>query len=289
MAESGNSFVKKLSFSSSNLAADWKQFKAQLDIYKIAKKFGDMGEEEKIANALLLMGSESVPIYQQFTFDEEVPTKEKTLDNVLTMFANHCEPVKNTIYERVKFNSMRQGELSIHQFITNLLSQADLCDYGVMRDELVRDRIVVGVNDPKLREYLIDVDGLDLASCVQKSKQYISHHDHIRRMEVPTVDENVDSVGQGKARNYKSGSYKGQGAQSSGSAKTCYFCSKEPHKREKCPAKLSTCHACKLKGHWAKSKACKGKQKRSNQNDEVLENEEGTVEDSVEGLYLGDS
>ena len=41
-----------------------------------------------------------------------------------------------------------------------------------------------GVNDEKLREYLIDVDNLTLASCIQKSKQYVSHHEHVKKMEV---------------------------------------------------------------------------------------------------------
>ena len=117
------------------------------------------------------------------------------------MLARHCEPIKNTIYERAKFNSMKQGEMSIHQFITALQSQADLCDYEAMSDELVRDRIVVRVNDLKLQEYLINVDDLTLSSCIQKAKQYTSHQDQMRRVELQSQDEIVDSVGSSKHRN----------------------------------------------------------------------------------------
>ena len=71
MTEVSTNFVSMISFASStNLAADLKLFKPQLNIYMVAKKFDKMGEEEKIANALLLMGSESVPIYEQFVFGE---------------------------------------------------------------------------------------------------------------------------------------------------------------------------------------------------------------------------
>ena len=66
--------------------------------------------------------------------------KQKTLGNVLRMFEEHCEPVKNIICERIKFNSLRQGELSIHQSITALQSQADVCNYGEMRNKLVRGK-----------------------------------------------------------------------------------------------------------------------------------------------------
>jgi len=279
MAEGGEHFVKKMCFSSSeNLAASWKLFKSQLRIYMIAKKFSDMSEEEKIANALLLMGSESVPIYDQFVFNEDVPAERKTLENVLTMFGKHCEPVKNITYERVKFNSMKQGEMSIHQFITTLQSQADVCEYGQMRDELVRDRIVVGVRDMKLREYLIDVENLTLSSCIQKAKQYISHHEQIKKMD-ESVDENLDDV------HHKSKQSNSKTAASSGFVKTCPFCNKQPHHRTKCPARFSICHACKVKGHWAKSRACKGKTTQTpTRNEEVSEQ---TTESGVEGLYLG--
>lgn len=114
-----------------------------------------MGDEEQIANLLLLMRSDSVPIYKQFTFTSG---QTKNLGTVISMFDKHFEPVKNVIFERVKFNSIKQGSLSIHQFITQLQSQADNCDYGTIRDEMIRDRIVVGVCDDKLREYLIDVE-----------------------------------------------------------------------------------------------------------------------------------
>lgn len=113
-----------------------------------------MAEEENIASTLLLMGPESVPICEQFQFDENVEIKEKTLNNI--PFGGHFEPVKNAIYERMKFNRIVQGDLPIHQltYIINLQTQANVCEYGDMKDELVRDRIVVGVKDKRLREYL---------------------------------------------------------------------------------------------------------------------------------------
>jgi len=274
-----------MSFSSGNLAANWKLFRAQLDIYMVAKKFDKMSEDEKIANALVLMGSDCVPIYEQFSFDEGVENKMKTLANVLAMFADHCEPVKNTIYERAKFNSLKQGDMSIHQFITSLQSQADLCEYNTMRDELVRDRIVVGVNDAKLREFLINVDNLTLSSCIQKAKQYTSHQDQMRKVELPSQDDNVDSVGAPRSRNHKT-----QGINKrTGFVKTCAFCNKEPHNRDKCPARFSVCHSCKQKGHWSKARVCRGRQRKetTNQSDEVTQNEY-TEEENVEGLYLGD-
>ena len=312
MADSGaDRFVKKMSFTGGNLAAAWKLFQSQLKIYMVAKKFSELGEEEKIANALVLMGSESVPIYEQFTFSDTVEGQKKTLDNVLKMFEKHCEPVKNVIYERVKFNSMRQGDMTIHQFITAIQSQADVCEYGDMRNDLARDRIVVGVNDQKLREYLIDVEDLTIEKCIQKAKQFVSHHDHARKMEQSTGDnldsteansgkyEELDQVDRQRNRNfgqrnrqpgYRGGKNRGAQSYTSGTniqfrqrnQQNCDFCNKENHIRDRCPARFSICHFCKSKGHWAKSKACFRSKQSVNKAEEV-----DFGSDEVEGLYLG--
>jgi len=63
------------------------------------------------------------------------------------MFDIYFELVKNIIYERVKFNNMYQESKSLHQLITNLHSKVDNCEYGGMCDQLVRNRIVVGVSN----------------------------------------------------------------------------------------------------------------------------------------------
>lgn len=281
MAEGGKDerFVQRLNFSGSNLSAGWKKFKAQLNIYKIAKNFSKMPEEERIANTILLMGSEAVPIYEQFTFDESKEDQKKTLDNMLSMFDQYFEPVKNIIYERVKFNSIVQGDLPIHQFIIKLQSQADVCDYGDKKDELVRDRIVVGVRDKRLREYLIDLEDLDLQKCILKSKQFVSHHEQSDRLGGNTADCNMDMINKQQA--YKSMSHSREENKSKAPAKNlwknCLFCKYGPHNRDSCPAKNALCNFCKMRGHWAKSRACKGK--RASSTNEVT--------DDVEGLFLG--
>jgi len=273
-ASKDDRFVQKLDFSSGNLAVSWKIFKSQFGIYKIYKKFADMGEEEKIANLLVLMGPHSVPIYSQFEFDADVPAQVKSLDNVIKMFDTHFEPVKNVIFERSKFNSMRQGANTIHQFITELQSQADNCDYGTVKNDLIRDRIVVGVNDKKLREYLIDVDDLDLPKCITKAKQYVTHHEHAAKM--VQEDDNMDFVQKRKAKS----------TSKAGSSK-CYYCNKEPHKREVCPARESECHICKEIGHWRKTRACKGKRKKVVTDEVTTEQPETDTSKELADLYLG--
>ena len=50
-----------------------------------------------------------------------------------------------TLYERAKFNRRKQedGE-TVDKFIKDLDRLAEHCEYGILHDELVTDRIVVG-------------------------------------------------------------------------------------------------------------------------------------------------
>lgn len=285
-----DSFLKEIDFSSSNVAAEWKAFKNKFKIYRIAKKFGEMSQEEQIANLLLKMGGDSVDIYDEFQFDDSDDATKKTLDNTLTFFDNHFEPVKNILAERATFNELRQGSLAISQFIVALQKQASYCEYGAIKDELIRDRIIVGVNDKKLKEYLMDIEDLDLSKCILKAKFYTTNRSQASKL--GQTAENLDNI---SSKRWESST---KSKQSSANNRTstggtsgpnrnnpCYNCGKTFHRFNRCPAKEAECHDCHEKGHWAKAKSCK-KPKTTNVG-EVASND--TKPEDIEGLSLDDS
>ena len=59
----------------------------------------------------------------------------------------------NTIYERARFNRRVQNDSEpIDCFVTDLHTLSENCQYGSLRDERIRDRIVVGIRDKALSE-----------------------------------------------------------------------------------------------------------------------------------------
>ena len=59
------------------------------------------------------------------------------------------------IFERAKFNQRIQRENKpVDAFITDLHKLAQNCSYGALHDEMIRDRIVVGLRDKALSEKL---------------------------------------------------------------------------------------------------------------------------------------
>ena len=61
---------------------------------------------------------------------------------------------RNVIYERAKFNLRKQedGE-PVDNFVTSLYSLVQYCNFGD-HDEMIRDRLMVGLRDANLSEKL---------------------------------------------------------------------------------------------------------------------------------------
>lgn len=62
---------------------------------------------------------------------------------------------RNVIYERAKFNMRKQedGE-TIAAFINDLYILVEHCEYAALQEEMIRDRLVIGLCDSKLSERL---------------------------------------------------------------------------------------------------------------------------------------
>ena len=79
----------------------------------------------------------------------------------------------NVIYEWAKFNKRSQevGESAEH-FITDVHKMAEHCNYGDLREEMIRDKIVVGIRDAGLSETLQLNAKLDLATAIAQVRQH---------------------------------------------------------------------------------------------------------------------
>ena len=74
---------------------------------------------------------------------------------ILTALETYGVLRTNTTYERYVFRMTTQEDRTIDVFVTVLRQRAEHCDFGALKDSLIRDQIVVGISDPKLRERLL--------------------------------------------------------------------------------------------------------------------------------------
>ena len=73
--------------------------------------------------------------------------------------------------ERYKFNKRAQGETeSVGQYITELRLLAKNCRFGDLQDELIRDRIICGINSERLQARLLREEALTLEKATSLCK-----------------------------------------------------------------------------------------------------------------------
>ena len=118
------------------------------------------------------MGECEDDILKTLNLDEEKATYEE----VKIAINKYFEVRRNVIVERVKFNKRvdQTGE-SINSFIQDLYRIADGCEYGTLKNELIHDRIIVGVLDDALNsEKLQTKTKLTLEEAVKLSRQSVA-------------------------------------------------------------------------------------------------------------------
>ena len=134
----------------------------------------EKSEETQVNTLIYTMGDEADDILRSFKLEEADGKKYSTVkEKFETFFVKR----RNVIYERARFNMRRQEEgESVAAFINDLYVLVEHCEYGPLQDEMVRDRLVVGLRDSKLSEKLQLDPKLTLDSAITMTRQSESVH-----------------------------------------------------------------------------------------------------------------
>ena len=130
----------------------WTKWKKRFERYRSASGLSEKDEAVQVSALIYAMGDSAEEIFDSFGLSE---TDARKYDQVTERFQEHFVKRHNPIYERARFNqrSQQPGE-SIDSFVTSFHSLAEHCEYGALREQMIRDRLVVGLLDPNLSERL---------------------------------------------------------------------------------------------------------------------------------------
>lgn len=165
----------------------WTKWSRRFDRFRIASGLTSKSEEEQVNMLIYTMGEKADDVFSSFKLTD---SNSKSYKHVLEKFTAHFIPKVNVIYERSRFNMrvQEQGE-NVEEFVTALHKLAENCDFGKfgdgMQDELIRDRLVVGLLDKKLNQKLQLEDNLTLQRAIQVARQ---SEDIKNQTEPQTVD-----------------------------------------------------------------------------------------------------
>ncbi|KXJ04486.1 hypothetical protein AC249_AIPGENE8434, partial [Exaiptasia diaphana] len=147
-------------------------------------------------------------------------------------------------------------------YVNRLRKHAATCEFGVLTDELIRDRLVLGIREESTKLRLLKEDKLDLNKALNicRSNEIASSQLKAISQDNKTGKEEVRVIQKtrNKTRNNKRLTHKSQNEDSKRETSRrprkykCYNCGgSERHKLQDCPAYGRECKACKKKKHFA--------------------------------------
>lgn len=151
-----------------NLCENWRRFKRNYDIFSTAAGIDEKQDKIKINTLLNAVGPEAVEIFDTF----ELTAQERTsYDRVIAKFEEFCKPRKNTVYERYVFYQRMQHEgESFDVYLMDIKRLVRSCEFGATENEMLRDRIVMGVADKRLQKRLLETATLTYDTAVEKAR-----------------------------------------------------------------------------------------------------------------------
>ena len=146
---------------------EWRRWKARFECYRVASGLDKKDEKVQVNTLVYAMGGNSVDILTSFSLS----TEQFKYATVTKSFDAHFEGKVNVIYERARFNRRIQTDSeSVIDFIEDLHKLSERCKFGALKDELIRDRIVVGITDIGLAKKLMQDENLTLEKAINSAK-----------------------------------------------------------------------------------------------------------------------
>ena len=223
----------------------WLSWKRRFEQFRIASGLSETDEARQISVLLYCIGPEAESVLDSTNITSG---QRKKYDTVVAKLDSFFQVRMNTIFERARFNRRCQGEdETAEEFITALFALAENCNYGDLREELIRDRLVIGIKDTALSEHL----QLDGNLTLNKAMKTVRQWEAVREQQTVLSKAEASTDAPDKLDSVKAKAKFKRHHRKPTDSKSCGRCGRGYHSRDKCPAKDATCHKCQKKGHFS--------------------------------------
>ncbi|XP_055911526.1 uncharacterized protein K02A2.6-like [Eupeodes corollae] len=299
--------ILPLDLKSTNMPVAWKNWYAHFQIFLRASSLDSQSDQRKVALLLHHMGPESLEIFHSFDLNLDTVKFDELVERLKSYFL----PKVNIAMERHKFftRNQRVGE-TIDEYVTALKNLSLSCEFDTIREDLVRDIFVCGLNNnwTNIKERLLNEGNIKLQKALDIAKTLEVTKDHTKQLQQCELTNTINVIKRFPAKknsNSQSNSFRSnkyshtQNTQkskpnaqynqnpnsysSNSTQKNCPRCGE--HHRYRCPAIGVKCNTCKKHNHF--SKMCRFN-KTTNSKSAYVRNvdaDEGDGEDNA--LFLG--
>lgn len=183
----------QMNWGSTNLPDEWQKFEEHATLIFYGPLL-EKREEQKVSYHLIWVESRGREVCQ--TWGDISAEDQKKLETYYTRFRNYVQLKLNPIFARFKFYNETQGSDNFDSFLTRLRIRVRDCQFD-KSEEMIRDRIVFGINNPKAREKLI-IEGDKLT--LDKTIHIMQNMEYCQEQLRTIGKENVDAVKQRNIR-----------------------------------------------------------------------------------------
>ena len=276
---------------------DWELYVERLEFHFVANDITD--EAKKKATLLSVCGAATYKLMCDLVAPAK--PKDKTFKQLKDILQKHLKPKPSVIVQRYKFNtrSQQQGE-SVACFVANLRHLAKDCNFGAVLSDMLRDRLVCGVESDRVQRRLLAEEGLTfenafaIATAMETAERNASElHQKISAAGEVGEDNSTALASNMAAENVNK--VRDVGGRSRDKSKiVCYFCARPGHKEDECrfkqrlELKLLKEENEKLKKEEAESASVKFHQSDSEDSDDP-DKDHYAIYHLTRGWYVDDS
>ncbi len=222
---------------------DWSQYTERFENFFEANEI----EEAKQGHILLsTVGGKTYGLMRNLLAPVKPGTK--TFAELVELVQAHFNPRPSKIVQRYKFHSrVRKATESVSEYVAALRQLTEFCAFGVTLDDMLRDRLVCGINDDRILRRLLSETELTFKKALQISTSMETADKH-------TADLRKSDPAVNQVKSHRSGN------KASGASQTLCFRCGGKHNAGTCFYKEAECYACGQTGHI--SSKCRSKSKR---------------------------
>ncbi|CAN7937058.1 unnamed protein product [Ixodes hexagonus] len=159
---------------SGDIAKNWRLSKQKFELFLTAsvpdgKPLPTPARTALLLSMLSVAGDDALEVYNNFAFSADEDRQDYT--TIVGKFDVYFAAQLNEAHERYLFcrRVQAQGE-PVEQFIRNLRQLAQSCNFNTMTDSMIRDQIIFGTGNDKVREKLLRDNTRTLVKAEQTCK-----------------------------------------------------------------------------------------------------------------------
>lgn len=182
---------------------------------------------------------------------------EVAFDDIVEMLSKYFQPTPSEIVQRCRFNSrIRRPHETIAVFTAQLKKLVEHCNFGDTLNQMLRDRLVCGVNNEKWQQRVLAEEGLTYDKALKMLLALEAAEREVKDLSGP---KEVLSVRSRRPQTSPPFSKQTAPPQRMDAGAACYRCGGR-HDQAECWYREEECHFCHKKGHIAA--VCRQKKKQ---------------------------